>query len=177
MIAYLGKKCKSHLDRIALFCYNGENYEKGGRTVLFVKIPATLCRVIRKFLLPNLILGTIFLLFLFLDTLELFDGLIVCPLHHFGLYCPTCGMTRAAHALLALDIEQSFRYHPLLLPLLLMVAYYELGYLGSLIVKRPVLRHPRRVLYGTIAAFTAFFILRNVLLLAFGIDMVGDFIR
>ena len=141
------------------------------------KIPVTLWRVIKKFLLPNVILGAFLLLFLYLDRFDLFEYLIVCPLHHFGLYCPTCGMTRATHALLALDFEQSLLYHPLLPLFILMVLYYELAHLRSIIVGHSVLRHPRRMLYFTIAAFLLYFILRNVLLLAFGIDTVGDFIK
>ena len=140
------------------------------------KIPEAPLRIVKRFLLPNVILGAFFLLFLYLDTLELFDGLIVCPLHHLGLYCPTCGMTRAVHALFALDLEQSFRYHPLLPIFILMVLYYEVAHLRSVIVGHSVLRHPRRMLYFTIAVFLLFCILRNVLLFGFGIDPTGDFI-
>ena len=145
--------------------------------MLLFRIPATLWRVITKFLLPNVIVGAFILLFLYLDRFNLFEYLIVCPMHHFGLYCPTCGMTRATHALLALDIEQSLLYHPLLPIFILMVLYYEVAHLRSVIVGHSVLRHPRRMLYFTLAMFLVFFILRNVLLLGFGIDMVGDFIK
>lgn len=37
----------------------------------------------------------------------------------FGVGCPTCGMTRAFHALLHADFSASFAYHPLLVPMLL----------------------------------------------------------
>ena len=86
-------------------------------------------------------------------------------------------MTRATHALLALDLEQSLLYHPLLPIFILMVLYYEVAHLVSIIVGHSVLRHPRRMLYFTIAAFLLFFILRNVLLFGFGIDPTGDFIK
>lgn len=141
------------------------------------KIPVTLLRILKRFLLPNVILGAFLLLFLYLDRFNLFEYLIVCPLHYFGLYCPTCGMTRATHALLAMDIEQALLYHPLLPLFILMVLYYELAHLVSIIVGHSVLRHPRRMLYFTITAFLLFFILRNVLLLGFGIDPTGDFIK
>lgn len=142
-----------------------------------LKLPTVLWRIFKKFLLPNVVLAAFVLLFLYLDRFDLFEYLIVCPLHFFGLYCPTCGMTRAAHALLSLDIAASLRYHPLLPLFILMVLYYELVYLCSVLKGSQPLRRPRRMLFLTIAAFLIFFILRNVLLLGFGIDLVGDFIK
>jgi len=40
-----------------------------------------------------------------------------CPIRALlGVPCPTCGMSRAALALLRLDFAASLRYHPLLVP-------------------------------------------------------------
>ena len=134
-------------------------------------------RILKKFVLPNVILLTLASLFLLLSRFAPFRYLVVCPMHYFGLYCPTCGMTRASRALLSFDLAASFSYHPLLPLFVLTVAYYDLALLCSAIRARPVLRHPRRMLYLTIAAFLVFFVVRNVLLLVFGIDPVGDFIK
>ncbi|MBR7095553.1 MAG: DUF2752 domain-containing protein [Clostridia bacterium] len=95
-----------------------------------------------------------------------------------GLYCPTCGLTRASHALLALDIRAALRYNPLIFPLLAVIAYYE-WYAALAAVRRrePLLggasRWPVTLL---LIAFGVFFLVRNALLL-FGIDLVGDFIK
>jgi len=113
-------------------------------------------------------------LFLLLDRYDVFDYLLICPFHLLGLYCPTCGMTRAAHSLLALDLVSSLGYHPLLLPLAALVLYYDAHLAAALLRDRPA--RPRRwpfLLF--VAALLAYFLLRNLLLLAFGIDLVGDF--
>jgi hypothetical protein len=113
-------------------------------------------------------------LFLFLDRYDFFDLFLICPLHLFGLYCPTCGMTRAAHSLLALDLAASLRYHPLLLPLAALLLYYDAHLAVSLLRNRPA-RGRRLPFFLFMAALLLYFVLRN-LLLAFGIDPVGDFL-
>ena len=116
-------------------------------------------------------------LFLFLDRYAVFDYILICPFHLLGLYCPTCGMTRAAHSLLALDLAAALRYHPLILLLAATLLYYDGALLLSALRKRPPARPVSRLpLYLTVAAFLVFFLLRNLLLLAFGIDPVGDFL-
>ncbi len=47
----------------------------------------------------------------------------------FGIACPGCGMTRALLAVLRLDIEAAFRYHPMFwsVPLLYFYFLFEHG--------------------------------------------------
>ena len=113
-------------------------------------------------------------LFLLLDRYDVFDLFLICPLHLLGLYCPTCGMTRAAHSLLALDLVSSLRYHPLLLPLAALLLYYDAHLAASLLRGRPT-RARRLPFFLFIAVLLLYFVLRN-LLLAVGIDLVGDFL-
>lgn len=56
-----------------------------------------------------------------------------------GIPCPTCGVGRSLHALLHGDIASSLRYHPLLLPFLI------LGSLWWAAVVRPAAKAGRRV--------------------------------
>lgn len=132
----------------------------------------------RRFVLTNGVAVGAILLFLLLDRLDLFDRFLFCPWHLTGLYCPTCGLTRASHALLALDIRAALRYNPLIFPLLAVIAYYE-WYAALAAVRRrePLLggasRWPMTLL---LIAFGVFFLVRNALLL-FGIDPLGDFIK
>ncbi|BCW99051.1 MAG: hypothetical protein KatS3mg024_1878 [Armatimonadota bacterium] len=56
-----------------------------------------------------------------------------------GIPCPTCGVGRSLHALLHGDIASSLRYHPLLLPFLI------LGFLWWAVVVRPAAKAGRRV--------------------------------
>ncbi len=132
----------------------------------------------RRLIVTNAVAAGAILLFLLLDRFDLFDGLLFCPWHLVGLYCPTCGMTRAAHALLSLDIAAALRQNPLILPLLFVIGYYEGYAVTSARRGRPTLllgasRWPATLL---LIAFGVFFLVRNVLL-CFGIDPLGDFIR
>ena len=137
---------------------------------------ALAARIGRRFLFPNAILCAAVLLLVLLGGRPPFSYLAICPLHLIGLYCPTCGMTRAVRALLALDPLAALGYHPLLPLLFAAVLYYEVAWLLSVIRGRAVLRRLRLVFWITAAAFLGYFILRNVLLLGFGIDPLGDFI-
>ncbi|MBP1991603.1 hypothetical protein J2Z66_003210 [Paenibacillus eucommiae] len=50
---------------------------------------------------------------------------IPCVFHEVtGLYCPGCGITRAALSLLRLDFVQAFRYNPLVFILLPLYVIY-----------------------------------------------------
>ncbi len=115
-------------------------------------------------------------LFLFLDRYGIFDYILVCPLHLLGLYCPTCGLTRAAHALLALDLRAALTYHPLLPLLFAAVLYYAAFGLAAAVKNdgRLFRRAGRWPLYLALAALLILFIVRNILLFS-GIDMIGDF--
>lgn len=131
--------------------------------------------VLWRYLLTNAVIGAAIGLFLLLDRFDLFDGLIACPWLILGLYCPTCGMTRAAHALLRLDFVAAVSYHIGIFPLIATVLYYELVYLRRVLAKRPedaprVRRFPAFFLLGF---FILFFLARNLLLLA-GLDPTGD---
>ncbi|MFF2889416.1 DUF2752 domain-containing protein [Paenibacillus sp. NPDC057967] len=50
---------------------------------------------------------------------------IPCPIHAVtGLYCPGCGITRAALSLLELDVHQAFRFNSLIFVLAPLFALY-----------------------------------------------------
>lgn len=136
--------------------------------------PIECSRPLRRLLLWNGTAVLLLLLFLLLDRFSLFDLLFVCPLHLFGLYCPTCGMTRALHSLLALDFASALRYHPLVFPSLAVLLYYEAVALLSLRAPRPP-RAARWPLLLLLVLFLVFFAVRNILLLC-GLDLIGDFI-
>lgn len=130
----------------------------------------------RRFLLPNALLLAAALVLLVLGDRPPLSYLLLCPLHLIGLYCPTCGMTRAVRALLALDPLAALGYHPLLPLLLSSAVYCEVAWLLFVMRGRAVLSKVRLVLLITAAAFALYFALRNILLLGFGIDPLGDFI-
>lgn len=67
--------------------------------------------------------------------IEKLDIGIPCILYKFtGLYCPTCGITRAIKALIHLDIYKAFRYNMLiviLIPFIGIYLIYKLVYKGT----------------------------------------------
>lgn len=135
----------------------------------------------RRLLLRYCLLHALLLLaavgFLVADRYELFDSILICPWHLLGIYCPTCGLTRATHALLRLDLAAVMRYHPCLPLLLLCLLHYE-AFAVLRIVRHPdsVGRPGRCPAYITLFVFLLFFLLRNLLLFAFSIDPIGDFL-
>jgi hypothetical protein len=99
-----------------------------------------------------------------------------CPLHDYlFLYCPVCGGTRAAEAILRLDFLGALRanaFVALAVPTVLVldiVAWvrYARG-------KTPLLRVPTWAWIAFAASLVGYGILRNYLMLAHGIDPTGD---
>lgn len=115
--------------------------------------------------------------FLLLDSTGVLDPLASCPWQLIGIYCPTCGLTRAAHALLRLDLLAATRLNPCIFLLLYCVFYYEA--VGFFAVLRRC-GEPRRVsrlpLILLFVGLLVFFLLRNLLLFLFLIDPTGDFL-
>lgn len=91
-----------------------------------------------------------------------------------GLYCPGCGGTRAVKALLKGQILRSFLYHPVVLYAALVVAglcvYRLLFHVTG--QDRFRKRLEDRCLYVGLGIITVNFILKNLLLIVWGIDVL-----
>lgn len=89
------------------------------------------------------------------------------------LYCPGCGCTRAAEALLRFDLLASLAANPTVLLGGCLLLYYEIRLF--LFMKRGKDRAPSLlpavIFFG---CFTVYAVLRNVLLVYFQIDPLGD---
>ncbi len=99
-----------------------------------------------------------------------------CLFHRItGLYCPGCGGTRALIALLRGHPLRSLRLHPLVLPGILWAAAYLGSHLlaASGVRKMPVLRISRRPLIAGIVILAGNFVIKNLCLAAFGIDLLS----
>jgi hypothetical protein len=135
-------------------------------------------RAWRNWLLFNLLLlllaaGIALYLFLLREAGLPFRCLFTATSH---LYCPGCGCTRAVEALLRLDIVTSLTANPLALLLLLLLLYYEVTLTRSL--KKDSRVHVSKwpaILFAY--ALPAYFLLRNLLLICFHIDPLGDLIQ
>ena len=133
---------------------------------------------LRRYLGRCALIACCALLFLLLDSFDLFDGWLICPLHFLGAYCPLCGMTRAMHALVRLDFAGMLRCHLLSPFLVVAVGYYAIvGLLAAVRGEGDYFARARRwPMYVMLALLLVFFILRNVWLFAFSYDPLGDMI-
>ena len=92
-----------------------------------------------------------------------------------GLYCPGCGGTRAVKYLLRGQITESFVYHPLVPFAAVAVTAELVSWLAARYFKKPglCLGH-ERLLIGIAVAVTAVnWVVKNVLLIGFGIDLLA----
>ena len=106
---------------------------------------------------------------------SIFSG---CILHDFlHLYCPFCGGTRSLTAILHGSFGEAFRYHALV------PAFFLAGILYDAVVfyrilkgkKRPArIPHPIVISVAILILVFGYGILRNILMVAFGIDPIGD---
>lgn len=96
----------------------------------------------------------------------------------FGFYCPGCGGSRSLLAFLTFDFVTSFVYYPPIIISAFVVLDYDRRLLTSLIKKNTEITDSFKFYTFLIipAAIILWFIIRNILLLVFKIDTVGDFI-
>ena len=96
--------------------------------------------------------------------------------HNFLIYCPGCGGSRSLVYLLEFDFLKSFLYYPALplsaaiivyVDILTVIAFFKNSILPLKRIKPEILLLIPAVIFAT-------FIIRNVLLIGFGIDTLGD---
>ena len=94
----------------------------------------------------------------------------------FGIYCPGCGGSRGLYYLLTLDFSSSVTAYPPLLPTVLILAYVDAVVLISIIKNDPTRLGAIRtyVILAIPVMIILWFFIRNILLLGFGIDILGD---
>ena len=103
-----------------------------------------------------------------------FFRLPYCLTHQlFHLYCPLCGGTRAATALLRLDLVSALRYNPLVVAFALGLVIYDAVALVRVFRGGDLPRVKINWLAVTLAV-VGYFVLRNILMIAFGIDPLGE---
>ncbi len=86
-----------------------------------------------------------------------------------GLYCPACGVTRMATALLAGDLAGAFRYHPLLM-LLIPIGLCYGAYRAVIYIKCgdvPAKRWEKVFVASAVALILLFGVLRNLPMFSF----------
>ena len=86
----------------------------------------------------------------------------------YNLYCPGCGGTRALIALLRFDIVKSIQYNPMVL---ILVLYFS-AFFAQFVFRKILVSN--KLVISIIIMWGIFFVLRNVLLVFWGIDCLGD---
>lgn len=112
----------------------------------------------------------------YIDSIEGSDRYSSCPFHDFvHLYCPGCGGTRAMIAIFQGRWIHSLLCNPV--SLYLFLGFVAMDIRAALRIyrnqDRPV-RVPMGYLWGLLGLSLANFMVRNVLLVVFGIDYLGD---
>lgn len=94
----------------------------------------------------------------------------------FKLYCPGCGSSRALVALFRLDFLRAVIFSPGLVTLLLIVIYADLLLLMTAVKNDAsyILSFRFSAVVILIVAIVLSFVLKNLLLYGFGIDLIGD---
>ncbi len=91
------------------------------------------------------------------------------------LYCPLCGGTRAVGALLRADLLSALRYNALAVAgITVFLAFEGSAWMRFFLKKEPYARIGKRFWIACAIVTAVFFIGRNLLMVAFGIDPVGD---
>jgi len=104
------------------------------------------------------------------------EGMTGCILHDYlFLYCPLCGGTRAVAALLRLDLLGALSHNALVVLLILWFLVLDaLAWVRFLRKEYPLFRIPTWGWITLSVSLVAFGILRNYLMIAHGVDPMGD---
>ena len=98
-----------------------------------------------------------------------------CVLHRFFIYCPLCGGTRAVAALVRLDFVAAWNYNAFVVILAVMAFCLDIWvWVRYFQKKEPLIILPRWSWIFFCVLLVSYFILRNVLMIFFGIDPTGD---
>ena len=91
------------------------------------------------------------------------------------LYCLLCGGTRAFFSILRLDILSAIKENLFLVYMVVVVMVYDIKATVNLFLGRKnALRVPKWLIIATCALCLAFFLGRNLFLVVFGFDPLGD---
>ena len=133
---------------------------------------------IRNFVLLNLgllcVLAAFLLYALMLKRIKV--PYVYCLMYSlFHLYCPFCGGTRAIFDILNLDILSAIKHNVFLIYLIIAFVFYDIRALSMILKGRKnAFSVPKWLWMLTVILFAVFFVVRNLLMIAFGIDTVGD---
>ncbi|MBQ2734420.1 MAG: DUF2752 domain-containing protein [Clostridia bacterium] len=99
-----------------------------------------------------------------------------CLMHDWlHLYCPLCGGTRAVKALLHVDFGAALRYNAAVVAgIAVFLCIETIAWVCFLMKKEPPVRIGKRFWIACASVAALFFVGRNILMIACGIDPIGD---
>ena len=139
-------------------------------------------RLLLFFIISNTVLLTVSLLYAHITALSMESGVeaFSCIFkHNMKLYCPGCGGSRSLVYLLRLDIIRSFIFYPALPVCSLLVLDADVRAVISLVRDSPkaIMGFRLNSIIVVPVLILLNFILKNILLVCFGIDILGDIIN
>ena len=100
-----------------------------------------------------------------------------CLMHRFFIYCPLCGGTRAIAALLRFDFVAALKYNAFVVLMCFVILALDVwAWVRYFQKKEPLVILPQWVWITGCSVLVAYFILRNLLMIVFGIDPTGDLV-
>lgn len=102
---------------------------------------------------------------------NLFDCAVRTRMH---LYCPGCGGSRAVAALSSFDIAGALHYFPALVVAVILMIAAGIHSLSALFRKKAGQPFPVRLFYVPLVMVFLQYVIRNLLLVGFGVDLLGD---
>ena len=98
-----------------------------------------------------------------------------CLMHRFFIYCPLCGGTRAVAALLRFDFAAAWNYNAFVVVLCVVALGLDVwAWVRYFQKKEPLIIFPQWSWIAFCFVLVTYFILRNCLMIFFGIDPTGD---
>ena len=117
-----------------------------------------------------------FLLPLYIKVANWLGGIFGgCLMHRFFIYCSLCGGTRAVAELTRFHFIEAWNYNALVVILCVVVLALDVwAWVRYFQKKEPLIILPRWSWITACVVLVIYFILRNVLMIFFGIDPTGD---
>lgn len=135
--------------------------------------------LLRDFLIINIACGIaafMMLAVMVLQRIHIIPSIPCGLVYLFHIYCPGCGGTRALFSMLHGHFLESLYYNPAVLLGAVLILYYEVAVIVTLVKNNGKIYYHKKptLVYIYLTIVFGYAIVRDVLLLVPGIDMLGD---
>lgn len=133
-------------------------------------------RIKRILIIENVLVALGVIVFIVASQIAMDMDMKCTMLKNLHIYCPGCGGTRSLYSLLTFKFLDSIRYNISLPFGVFTYIYYNVRAIVALVKNQEnyFKREKYVLIYVFIAILLLNFVVRNVLLIGFGIDFIGD---